>query len=54
MNLTWLKEQEDLFICGRKAKSEIAQRSYHLQVIGQSQLAVTKCMIGALQEEDTS
>ena len=24
VNWTWLKEQEDLFICGRKAKSEIA------------------------------
>ena len=24
MNGTWLKKQEDLFICGRKAKSDIA------------------------------
>ena len=33
---------------------KLPQRSYHLQVIGQSQLAVTKWRIGALQEEDTS
>ena len=42
-----------LFVAERQSP-KLPQRSYHLQVIGQSQLAVTKWRIGALQEEDTS